>query len=253
MPSAAMHITAQEVNGKIYVISRNIYAYDPSTDSWTTTTRLPYSIYAGSSPVSVVFDNKIIVTGEYSISMRLYIYSPEFNNLTVGETAPLIVGNGAGGVTSGVEAPQRVYVFGLASGMYPPYSVNQVYDPKTANWTLATAMPTSRVEFGVAVVNDTLYAVGGIVITYSYDETGKYIQGRSASITNINEQYLPFGYGTIKPSPTASPSEPSASGNQQPAAPDFSVLIVVVVVLVLVAAAMFLVWRRTLRRNVPGE
>ncbi|MCL5949102.1 MAG: hypothetical protein M1490_01325, partial [Candidatus Bathyarchaeota archaeon] len=61
MPYAAMQITAQEVNGKIYVIARNIYVYDPISDSWTTTARLPSSPYAGSSPVSVVVDNKIIV------------------------------------------------------------------------------------------------------------------------------------------------------------------------------------------------
>jgi hypothetical protein len=60
-------------------------------------------------------------------------------------------------------------------------------------------MPTLRMDFGVAVVNDTLYAIGGFLVSYSYDSTGKYIQSSQATPTNINEQYIPLGYGTLHP------------------------------------------------------
>ncbi len=60
-------------------------------------------------------------------------------------------------------------------------------------------MPASRINFGVAVVNDTLYAIGGLLISYTYDSTGKYIQSSQATPTKINEQYIPLGYGTLHP------------------------------------------------------
>ena len=49
------------------------------------------------------------------------------------------------------------------------------------------------------------FFLGGVIITYSYDATGKYIQSSDAILTNINEQYIPIGYGTIFPSPTVIP------------------------------------------------
>jgi len=242
MPYDAMKITAQEVDGKIYVIARDIYVYDPINDSWTTTARLPSSPYAGSSPVSVVVDNKIILTGEYSTGLsyeqRLYIFDPKTNNLTQGKTGPLIVSNGAAGTTTGAKAPQRVYVMGLASEKYPSYSVNQVYEPKTDNWTMATSMPTNRTDFGVAVINDTLYAIGGVILTYSYDATGKYIQSSDTTLTSINEQYIPLGYGTILPSPTANPSAHSGSVNQS-ISTEFIAIIVAITIILLIALFIY--------------
>ena len=239
MPYASMLITAQEVDGKIYVIARNIYVYDPINDHWATIARLPSSPYAESSPLSVVVDNKIIVTGEYftgsDYEQRLYIFDPKTDNLTQGKTGPLIVSNGAAGVTTGAKAPQRVYVLGLASEKYPSYSVNQVYDPKTDTWTIASAMPTNRTGFGAAVINDTLYAIGGEILTYSYDATGKYIQSSHLTTTSINEQYIPIGYGSITPSPTTNSSAPSDAVNQ-PIPTEFIALIIVIAIVLLIAA-----------------
>jgi N-acetylneuraminic acid mutarotase len=189
MPEEGMQISAQEVNGKIYVIGlAQIYVYDPVSDSWTNKTSIPLPT-SGSTPVSVVIDNKIIVTGKYSVGYDLqseqqtWIYDTENESWSQGKSGPTVVGLGGVGVTDGVKAPQRVYVLGLATEQYPPPSVNEAYDPKTDTWAIATAMPTNRSDFSVVVVNDLLYAIGG----YLYSS-------RSLTLTNVNEQYTPIGY-----------------------------------------------------------
>ena len=63
MPNVGMKLQAHVINGKIYVIRPGYtYVYDPLNDSWTNKTRMP-TPYPGTSPVSVVVDNKIVVTG----------------------------------------------------------------------------------------------------------------------------------------------------------------------------------------------
>jgi len=46
-------------------------------------------------------------------------------------------------------------------------------------------MPTSRIDFGVAVVDDVLYAIGG------YTKPSQY----GVQPVAVNEQYIPIGYG----------------------------------------------------------
>jgi len=126
-------------------------------------------------------------------------YDPISNNLIHGSDASIAIDAGSVGATSGIYAPQRVYVMGVNSPYSPSVSVNQAYDPITDTWTTEKPMPTLRTDFGIAVINDTLYAIGGLRLSYSYDSTGRYIQSSNASPTNVNEQYTPIGYGTVYP------------------------------------------------------
>lgn len=202
MPYSATYIAAQKINDKIYIVNlSHLFVYDLISDSWTINSQLLILPYSASPPTSAVINDSIVITGEYSNFVgrqRLYIYDPQNGTLSQGEAGPILLNNCAAAATTGSKAPQRVYVFGLTSSC-PTNSVNQVYDPKTNNWTIATAMPTRRVDFGVAVLNETVYAIGGVIITYSYDATGKYIVGSGGTVTNVNEQYIPVGYGTPDP------------------------------------------------------
>ncbi len=104
---------------------------------------------------------------------------------------PYSVSWGAAGATAGVLAPKRIYVLGVEAygGLGAPPCLNRVYDLEKDSWVIGAAMPTSRLNFGVAVVNDRLYAIGGFVYC---------VLGFIAP-SAVNEQYTPFGYGTVPP------------------------------------------------------
>jgi len=200
IPDYGMECQAHVVNGKIYVMDWSfVYAYDPENDSWATKTRMPkpYPKY-DSSPVSAVVDNKIIVTFEFSTfdsstgftsyEQKVWIYDTETDSWSGGTSGTTVVLGGAAVATAGVNAPQKVYVLGLAYGMYPVVpATNQVYDLMADAWETATAMPALRRDFGVAVVDDVFYVIGG----YSYTSL---THGMVTPVA-VNEQYTPIGYG----------------------------------------------------------
>ncbi len=67
-----------------------------------------------------------------------------------------------------------------------PDAFNYVYDPEADVWDRGADMPTARAGAGVAVVDDLLYVIGGDSAWYF-------------GVFDVNEQYTPFGYGTIPP------------------------------------------------------
>jgi N-acetylneuraminic acid mutarotase len=197
IPFSAEKLLANEVNGKIYVMQEFfMYAYDPINDSWTNKTRMPATprTWSGATPASFVIGDKICVAGEFltddhlRLEQKVLVYDTKTDMWSESQAGPTIIIDGAAGVTGGVNAPQRVYVLGLVSGKFPAVSTNQVYDPETEAWTTANAMPTIRLDFGVAVVNDVLYAIGG----YSYTSQ---TYGMVKPVA-VNEQYIPLGYST---------------------------------------------------------
>ena len=155
MPLVGMNLQATVINGEILVNGgSNGILYNPATDSWANSTALPLSFWNdngnnGIYYLAVNFDNKTLFTD---------------------------VQNGAVAETSGVDAAIRVYVIGS--------NVNEVYDPAAGNWTKAATMPTPRSDFGLAVANDLIYAIGGFI---------------SGAPSAVNEQYTPIGYGTPDP------------------------------------------------------
>jgi len=217
MPNDAMDIQAHVVNGKIYVMDWSLtYVYDPENDSWTSKTRMPppWPNY-DSSPGSAVVDNKIIVTFEFSnftfpigyvsTEQKIWIYDTEADSWSEGTSGPMGVVQGAAGATTGVKAPQKVYVLGLIVDALYPTVVNQVYDPKTDTWATATTMPTTRSDFGVAVVNAILYIIGG------------YLRGSpNVTPTAVNEQYIPIGYSTPPEIKIVSPINQTYNGSSVP-------------------------------------
>jgi hypothetical protein len=78
-----------------------------------------------------------------------------------------------------------------------PAYTNRVYDPETDSWIFGLDMPTGRYGFGVAVVNDMIFVIGGFTLTYPNMQsrsTGGYVTKYAT-----NEVYTPFGYGTVPP------------------------------------------------------
>ncbi len=186
MPTARSDLTACVVNGKIYLLggepNGNLNeVYNPDTDSWSTKASIPFATWG---PVGAVVEDKIYIIG----SSKLQIYNPQNDSWSQG--ASPLVGAGYGAVvTTGILAPKRIYVIYHKSSDYT--SNNCVYDPESDSWTFGADFPTNRFNFGVAVVNDMLYAIGG----HTYDT------GRNGYVETVavNEQYTPMGYGTELP------------------------------------------------------
>ena len=200
MPSARAYLDANVVNGKIYLIgglaspyypwptSDKNDVYDPATDSWTSKALIPT---ADQGYASAVANNKIYVIGGGAFVNPIdhnQIYDPETDTWSYGAPLPTDVYRAAAGATTGVMAPKRIYVIGGYTSGYT--NLTQVYDPERDIWTTGTPMPTPRSSFGVAVINDVLYAIGG-----RYGD----------NILAVNEQYTPFGYGTFPPPDTTPP------------------------------------------------
>jgi len=210
MPAAQWVAHADVVGGKIYTIggapNKTLnQIYDPATDTWTTKASMP--VDAGGA--SVVFDNKIYVIGgffdEQTINFKTVtqIYDPETDKWSLGKPPTTFVIYAFAEATSGVMAPKRIYVFGWPYGdsaVMPGDSLytNQVYDPEKDSWVAGAGIPTKRINFGVAVVNDLLYVIGGFTETYrDFPETWMYPP--DVTLYATNEQYTPFGYGTVPP------------------------------------------------------
>jgi N-acetylneuraminic acid mutarotase len=204
MPTPRSGLRANIVNGKIYLIGGNDpnvhfepgasthnEVYDPATDSWSTKTAIPCATY---NYASAVVDSKVYVMGGYiggpgeSLRFNLnQIYDAENDSWSYGTPLPSDGGISAAGATSGVMAPEEIYVFSDTA--------TQVYDAENDRWTSGAPMPTSRGLFGVAVVNDFIHVIGGGTAE------GDPFSGAPPSFTKYaaNEKYTPIGYGTVPP------------------------------------------------------
>jgi N-acetylneuraminic acid mutarotase len=205
MPTPRTNVQANVVTGKIYLIggggqqNGNLNeVYDPATDSWNTKTPIPTAVYGYAS---AVVDNKIYVisgnTGDLTITNLIQIYDPQTETWSSGAPIPMGVSNAAAGVTTGAYAPKAIYVMGGANATYPLNGqyVNQVYSPETNSWSTAASMPIDRAGLSVAVINDTLYAIGGGHNIFTPDSTDI-------------RQFTPIGYEPSFASPSPSPSTP---------------------------------------------
>ena len=189
MPTNRSGLGASVVNGKIHLIGADIHeVYDVYADSWTTGQLLPLPllVYGYSS---TVVNNKIYVIAWN----QTHIYDAKSDSWSLG-ASPIINVSGSGVcATTGIMAPKRIYVIGGALG-FEGTDKTQIYDPKSDTWTLGAHMPTDRLGLTVAVVNDQIYAIGGL---------GSAIFSRPLQTI---EQYTPSGYGT--PDPTYDGASP---------------------------------------------
>ena len=194
MPTPRLNIQANVVDDKIYIIGGSPNGtvnevYDPATDTWFIKASIPTAV---SSYASAVVDNKI-----YVITSNLnQIYHAENDSWSNGAPPPSPTVLACVGATTGVFAPERIYVFGADADL--PYwqltlrnFTTQSYDPKTNNWKACASMPTGRFDAGVAVVNDMLYVIGGFTTEY---RTDIFTLNPSITYSAVNEQYIPIGY-----------------------------------------------------------
>ncbi len=215
MPTPRIGSRANVVNGKIYLMggsypnadleseaSTHNEVYDPVNDSWTAKAPM---LATASNTASAVWGDEIYFSDQ--------IYNTKNDSWSYGSPLNQSYGINAVGVTSGIMAPKRIYVFGkinkggirdgfmarimVQDGLLDASQIGeelyyyvQFFDPESDSWTAGTDIPTGRSSFAVAVLNDTFYVIGGI--TYAAHTP-------SYKIHATNEQYTPFGYGTVPP------------------------------------------------------
>ena len=178
MPTARSGLQASEVGGKIYLIggwiesesssiaekSAQVEIYNPVTDTWATGSPMPTAV---AQYASAVLDGKIyIISGVASGTIKTnltQIYNPETDKWGLGVPIPMSVSAAAAGATSGVNAAKAIYVIGGSNSTYSLNGqlVNQVYFLETDSWVMAEPMPVDRAGLALAVVNDSIFVMGG--------------------------------------------------------------------------------------------
>ena len=194
LPNPEEGLKANAVADKIYVVggsSKKLNVYNIETDSWTTKAEIIKNpdLNWGWRCASVVVEGKIHVIGAFPAEFSHQIYDPISDEWSVGE--PCLRGWwwASAGVTSGVNSPVRLFVFGANDRWWPSGIVRfagQFYDPIAKNWTSTSYPPTGRLDAGVAVLNDEVYVIGGWV---------PFI-GDNWFPSAVNEKFTPFLFGS---------------------------------------------------------
>ncbi|MCL2134728.1 MAG: hypothetical protein FWH37_04130 [Candidatus Bathyarchaeota archaeon] len=202
MPTPRSDLTANVVDDKIYLIGGKIYSndspyykqtdivevYDIKTNSWSTNTSMPAALQGYAS---AVIGTKIYIIGgsrqttsgiDTSIS-TLQIYDTQTDSWSNGQSLIFPSSYGAAVVTSGVIAPLKIYYTGGFS-VETFSNKTQIYDVENDYWSEGPEMSYARAYLGLTVVNDFIYAVGGL---------------DGENWLNYVEELKPVGYGKIPP------------------------------------------------------
>ena len=107
------------------------------------------------------------------------IYTPANDTWSLGAPIPVATLEAGAGATTGVMAPEQIYVFGNSISLGEGSNQNYAYNPTTNSWASGATMPNACYNPAVAVVNDLIYVIGG----------GQYMNALST-----NQQYTPHGY-----------------------------------------------------------
>jgi N-acetylneuraminic acid mutarotase len=170
MPTAIMDNAgaADSGTGLIYTLDgtngssnlNSVYAYDPSSDSWSSMANAPSATEA---PTAVDINGKIYMVNGWDVSgnptAELDIYDTATNTWTTGTPNPVPA---AGGSASAVLNGKMYVVGGCDSGSCAsPLTAVQVYDPTTDSWSSAANYPQGVTFAMCGGINGKLYCASG--------------------------------------------------------------------------------------------
>jgi N-acetylneuraminic acid mutarotase len=202
MPTPRADLSANIVDGKIYLMGGKTYSsgmpnysqtnitqvYDVETNTWSTNTSMPIALqgYASTvvgSKIYVIGGAKQSILGVDSSVNALQIYDTQTGVWVNGSSLNVPTSYGSAVATSGIMAPARIYyIGGYSTGTFSDKTL--IYNVDEDSWSEGSKMSASRAYFGLAVVNDVIYAVGGF-------------DGYRG--INFCDEYKPYGYGKIPP------------------------------------------------------
>lgn len=183
LPTRRINFSTAVVGGKVYLIGGTLFenrrgpyglsvveVYDPQPNTWERVADMPT---ARASPEIAVVAGKIYVVGGYSgvdnhldnfkVLDIVEVYDPQTNTWERKKDMSLPRYQFGIGVVA-----DKVYAVG---GLVHPrdkkpgdpgrIDLVEVYDPVMNMWGKRAKMPTQRDNFGVGVVNNRIYAIGG--------------------------------------------------------------------------------------------
>jgi N-acetylneuraminic acid mutarotase len=188
MPVGLHHVGIGVVGGRMYVIGgykqsglsvwgpvATVYAYEPSTDSWSE--RAPMPTARGALSVTV-HDGKLYAIGGYegkANSAAVEVYDPVRNVWSSRAPLPTPRDHLATATASG-----KLYAIGgrLKGDYHRNLSVTEVYDPGSDRWGRAADLPTARSGITAAEVGGRIYVFGGEGGDGTYHENEAYDPAR---------------------------------------------------------------------------
>ncbi|MCL2135141.1 MAG: hypothetical protein FWH37_06265 [Candidatus Bathyarchaeota archaeon] len=252
LPVKGGNLQGGVVGGKIFVLDGcDLFVYDPVDDVWLQKSGIFFNSLVGSNFVAAtVVDDRIVVVGNFSFvssrsELRVVIYDPVGDVWCEGAKPSFGAVSGVVGATSGCFASKMVYFMGTTTEVvqYPGFSVSYVdirpigwaYDPVGDVWVVAS-VSSNRVDFGVAVVDDVLYVIGGysvvmketVITTSREDYVGDgtwrtHVVSEQHDVSCpvigdavvLNLQYVPVGYDfvVVSVSPVVSLEPYGSSGS----------------------------------------
>jgi N-acetylneuraminic acid mutarotase len=177
MPTARVRLSTSAVDGKIYAFGgitnggitlSAVEAFDPATNSWEQRAEMPTPM--GAMSTSAV-NGKIYVIGGYDKLKRVaystvFAYDPITDTWTKKAKMPTPRGS-----LATVVFKAKIYAFGgFDPGKFNPLNLAakgkvldtvEIYDPETNRWSTGRKMPEAKGVFGIGVVNEKIYIIGG--------------------------------------------------------------------------------------------
>lgn len=178
--------------------------YNPNTDTWNTTLSSNPEVTKswntavieayvqtgldkgdGQFAAAAIDDTVYVVSSSTHTpgNEALFIYNTSNESWKLGALAPASVSSSVAVVISGIMAPTRIYL--------EAQSANYIYNPFNESWQVGTPIESSRFDFGVTILGDKLYVIGG------------YSSENLVSGVAKNEEYTPVGY---RPLPQSTPT-----------------------------------------------
>ncbi|NIR51516.1 hypothetical protein GWO43_23325, partial [candidate division KSB1 bacterium] len=174
MPTARKEIAnaAVTLDSKVYIvggvasngqITDALEIYDPATDSWTTGTPLPISVWRTSAAAA---NGKLYTFGGYESTSgfpfnptnRVFEYDPSSDRWSEKHAMPTARGTSVAITVSGM-----VHVLGGAADA--DLATHEIYDPVNDSWFTAPPVPTPRSGLTGAAVDNKIYVAGGYILS----------------------------------------------------------------------------------------
>jgi N-acetylneuraminic acid mutarotase len=176
IPTGRSNFALANIDDKIYVIGGDSFSpknevYSPTTDSWDS---LQTMLTPRQHISCATVDGKIFVIGGLmntkdsptpsnwsykNISNKNEFYDPAKD--TWSECAPMLTKR-HGAFLATVSG--KIYVIGgmgEEKDIWKTLSIVEMYDPKTDTWEIRKSIPEPRDGFGISVINEKIYVIGG--------------------------------------------------------------------------------------------